>query len=45
MRILHLSDTHVPRRLGADEDGGDARAALAQFLQDCQHLILQLQLV
>ena len=38
MRILHLSDTHVSRRLGPDEDGGDARAALAQFLQDCQHL-------
>jgi len=38
MRILHLSDTHVPRHLGPDEDGGDARAALAQFLQDCRHL-------
>jgi len=38
MRILHLSDTHVPRGLGPDEDGVDARAALAQLLQDCRHL-------
>lgn len=38
MRILHLSDTHVPRRIGPDEDGVDARAAFAQLLQDCRHL-------
>ncbi len=38
MRILHLSDTHVPGGLGPDGDGVDARAALAQLLQDCRHL-------
>ncbi len=38
MRILHLSDTHVPRGLGPDEDGVDARVALAQLLQDLRHL-------
>jgi len=38
MRILHLSKTHVPRRPGPDEDGVDARVALAQLLKDCRHL-------
>jgi len=38
MRILHLSDTHVPGGVGPDGDGVDARAALAQLLQDCRHL-------
>lgn len=37
-RILHLSDFHLRRLLGADDDGVDARAALAQMLQDCQHV-------
>ena len=38
MRILHLSDFHLRRLPGADEDGVDARTTLAQMLQDCQHL-------
>ena len=38
MRILHLSDLHLPRLPGVDEDGVDARAALAQLLHDCRRL-------
>lgn len=38
MRILHLSDFHLPRLPGVDADGVDARATLTQMLQDCQHL-------
>lgn len=38
MRILQLSDTHLPRRPGPDADGVDARAALSRLLHDCRHL-------
>ena len=38
MRILHLSDPHLPRRPGVDRDGVDARATLAGLLHDCRHL-------
>lgn len=36
-RILHLSDTHVGAN-GFDEDGVDARAALAGILHDVRHV-------
>lgn len=38
MRILHLSDLHVPRQPGPDADGIDARAVLAQLLHDLRRL-------
>jgi 3',5'-cyclic AMP phosphodiesterase CpdA len=38
VRILHLSDCHVPRLSGIDADGVDARGTLAQLLNDCQHV-------
>lgn len=38
MRILHLSDCHIPRLNGIDEDGVDARATLSDLLRDCTHL-------
>jgi Icc protein len=38
MRVLHLSDPHIPRRTGPDEDGVDARAVLAGLLHDCRHV-------
>lgn len=38
MRILHLSDTHLPAAAGLDEDGVDARAVLTGLLHDCRHL-------
>ena len=38
MRILHLSDCHLPRDDGPDADGVDARATLEQLLHDCRHL-------
>lgn len=34
MRILHLSDCHLPRLSGVDKHGIDARATLAQLLAD-----------
>lgn len=38
MRVLHLSDLHVPRAAGPDRDGIDARGVLAQLLHDCRRL-------
>jgi Icc protein len=38
VRILQLSDLHLRRLPGADQDGVDARATLVQMLQDCRHL-------
>lgn len=38
MRILHLSDCHLPRDCGPDADGVDARVVLEQLLHDCRHL-------
>ncbi len=38
MRLLHLSDLHVPRYSGLDAEGVDARAVLAQLLHDCRRL-------
>lgn len=38
MRILHLSDLHLPRLPGVDDDGIDARATLAQLLHDCRRV-------
>lgn len=38
MRLLHLSDTHLPAATGPDEDGVDARAILDGLLHDCRHL-------
>jgi len=37
MRLLHLSDLHISRSPGADSDGVDARAVLAQ-LHDCRRV-------
>lgn len=45
MRILHLSDTHLPRERGADGDGIDARAALEGLLHDCRHLDIDVVVV
>ena len=33
---LNMSEIHVPRRLGQDEDGIAAQAALTQYPQDCR---------
>jgi len=33
---LNMSEIHVPRRLGQDEDGVAAQAALTQYPQDCR---------
>jgi len=38
MRLLHLSDLHISRSPGADSDGVDARAVLAQLLHDCRRV-------
>ncbi len=38
VRILHLSDCHLPRDRGPDADGVDARVVLEQLLYDCRHL-------
>jgi 3',5'-cyclic AMP phosphodiesterase CpdA len=38
VRILHLSDCHVPRQEGADDQGLDARAILAGMLRDCDRV-------
>jgi Icc protein len=38
VRILHLSDCHIPRVSGIGSAGVDARATLAQLLTDCRHL-------
>lgn len=38
MRILHLSDTHLTRRPGLNEDGVDARESLRRILHDCREL-------
>lgn len=38
MRILHLSDCHLPRDCGPDADGVDARVVLEKLLHDCRHL-------
>ena len=38
MRLLHLSDLHIPRDLGPNAEGVDARAVLAQLLYDCRRL-------
>lgn len=38
MRILHLSDLHIPRLAGLDAYGVDARATLAQLLYDCRRV-------
>jgi Icc protein len=38
VRILHLSDCHIPRLSGIGSAGVDARATLAQLLTDCRHL-------
>jgi len=38
VRVLHLSDCHLPREPGPDTDGVDARAVLDQLLHDCRHL-------
>jgi len=38
VRILHLSDCHLPHERGPDADGVDARAVLEQLLHDCRHL-------
>lgn len=37
MKILHLSDTHIPAAR-VEEDGVDAFAALEGLLHDCRHL-------
>jgi 3',5'-cyclic-AMP phosphodiesterase len=38
MRVLHLSDLHIPRSLGSDTHGVDARAVLARLLHDCRRV-------
>jgi Icc protein len=38
VRILHLSDCHIPRSRGIGSAGVDARVTLTQLLTDCQHL-------
>lgn len=38
MRVLHLSDTHLPAAAGPDEDGVHARAVLEGLLHDCRYL-------
>lgn len=38
MRILHLSDCHLPRREGVDAQGLDARAILSGLLRDCDRI-------
>ncbi|PAZ12355.1 metallophosphoesterase [Streptomyces sp. SA15] len=38
MRILHLSDTHLDRSGGPDEDGADGTAALCRLLGELGHL-------
>jgi 3',5'-cyclic-AMP phosphodiesterase len=38
VRILHLSDCHVPREEGANGLGLDARAILAGLLRDCDRV-------
>jgi Icc protein len=38
MRILHLSDTHLTRRPGLNEDGVDPRESLRRILHDCREL-------
>lgn len=38
MRILHLSDCHLPRERGPDADGVDARVVLERLRHDCRHL-------
>jgi Icc protein len=38
VRILHLSDCHIPRRPGVGANGVDARATLAGMLRDCDRL-------
>jgi 3',5'-cyclic-AMP phosphodiesterase len=38
VRILHLSDCHVPRQDGPDRQGLDARAILSGMLRDCDRV-------
>lgn len=38
MRILHLSDLHIPRGHGETTTAPDARTVLAQLLHDCRRL-------
>jgi 3',5'-cyclic-AMP phosphodiesterase len=38
VRILHLSDCHIPRQPGVGANGVDARATLARLLGDCDRL-------
>ncbi|TFV47196.1 metallophosphoesterase [Blastococcus sp. TF02A_35] len=38
MRLLHLSDLHIPRQPGPDTHGVDPRAVLKNLLRDCRRL-------
>jgi 3',5'-cyclic-AMP phosphodiesterase len=38
VRILHLSDCHLPREEGVDAQGLDARAILSGLLRDCARI-------
>jgi Icc protein len=38
MRILHLSDTHLTRLPGGNQDGVDTRESLRRILHDCREL-------
>lgn len=38
MRVLHLSDLHLPRAAGPDTHGLDAREELTRLLHDCRRI-------